>query len=71
MANASKNVFQILFFVSFAVVVPSLIHANIDELDGYWKHRADEALKANLAAYDPHPEKITDDFNSHVSKWGF
>ncbi|KAG6654350.1 pectate lyase-like [Carya illinoinensis] len=68
MTEANKNVFQILFFVSFAIVVPSLHATNISQWDGYWKHRADEALKANLAAYDPHPEKITEDLNFRVNK---
>lgn len=67
MAQVHKNFFRVLFFVSFAVIIPTL-HANATESDDYWKHRAEEAQKDNLMAFHSHPEEVTNDFNSHVNK---
>lgn len=67
MAESDKKLFLLLFFVSFAVIVPTL-HAHIASFDDYWKQRAEEAQKAAQEAYNPNPEEITNDLNSHVNK---
>merc|ERR1712183_670370 len=67
MAEVNKNVVPLLFFLSFAVIIPTL-HAHIAEFDDYWKLRAEQARKDALEAYHPQPEEITNNFNSHVNK---
>ncbi|XP_059445237.1 pectate lyase-like [Corylus avellana] len=68
MAGVQKNLFGLLFFVSFSLIIPTL-HANIgNQSDEYWKLREENAQKANLEAFHSHPEEITNDFNSHVNK---
>lgn len=70
MAEVNKNVLLLVFVVSFVVIMPTL-HANEDfvALDAYWKQRAEQAQKASLEAYDPHPEEITSDLNFRVDKY--
>ncbi|GMY26063.1 putative pectate lyase p59 [Fagus crenata] len=67
MPEVNKNVVLLLFFVSFAVIIPTL-HAHIAEFDDYWKLRAEQARKDALEAYNPQPEEITSNFNYHVNK---
>lgn len=57
----------LIFLVYFAVLIPSL-QANISEFDNFWQQRAEEAKKAALKAYEPNPEKITEQLNSKVYK---
>lgn len=58
---------RLVFFVSLAVLVPSL-QANIGEFDEFWQQREAEAKKAALEAYQPNPELITEQFNSKVNE---
>ncbi|XP_048137070.1 pectate lyase-like [Rhodamnia argentea] len=67
MVNMNRDVCCLLFFLSFAVLVPS-IRANIGEFDEYWEKRAEEARKEALDAYDPYPEAVTSYFNAKVDK---
>lgn len=67
MASLNRSFFLFSFFVSFAVLVPTL-HANIAEFDGYWKQRANQAQKAAQEAYQPEPFNVTNQFNSHVNE---
>ncbi|KAH7529144.1 hypothetical protein FEM48_Zijuj05G0153300 [Ziziphus jujuba var. spinosa] len=46
---------------------PALM-ANIAEFDEVWQNRAREAKKASRAAYNPHPEQVTQNFNKEVHK---
>uniref|UniRef100_A0A7N0VF12 Pectate lyase n=2 Tax=Kalanchoe fedtschenkoi TaxID=63787 RepID=A0A7N0VF12_KALFE len=56
----------VLCFV-FAVLVPRL-EADIAVFDDVWKQRAEQAHNASKEAYDPNPDVVTDNFNSHVHK---
>lgn len=58
---------RLVFFVSLAVLIPSL-QANIDEFDEFWKKREAESKKAALDAYQPNPEVVTEQFNSKVNE---
>ncbi|XP_021664948.1 probable pectate lyase 19 [Hevea brasiliensis] len=56
--------FLFLFFAALTVIV----HANIAELDEYWKQRADEAKENTLQAYRPDPFNVTNQLNYQVNK---
>jgi len=61
---------SLIFFVFFAVLIPSLRGNNTtQELDEFWQQRAEEAKKIALEAYDPNPEEVTEHFNSHVHQF--
>ncbi|XP_022751910.1 pectate lyase-like [Durio zibethinus] len=61
------NKLRLVFFFSFAALIPSL-WANIAEFDDVWKPRAEEAWKNTLAAYEPNPENVTSNLNYNVNK---
>ncbi|GAV63758.1 Pec_lyase_C domain-containing protein/Pec_lyase_N domain-containing protein [Cephalotus follicularis] len=65
MAAPNRSSLLFIFFLSLAVIVPTL-RAHIAEYDEYWKQRAAEAHQAAEEAYNPNPEKMTDEFNSQV-----
>lgn len=67
MAAPDRSFILFFFFLSLAVIVPTL-QAHIAEYDEYWKQRAAEAEQANVEAYHPNPEAITEHFNSQVGK---
>lgn len=58
----------LFFFFSFAIIIPTL-QANIADFDDVWQKRADEAMRANLAAYHSNPMEVTDQINHHVHKY--
>ena len=56
----------LLLIFAFAIIIPSL-EAGIADFDEVWQQRAQEAKKAALEAYQPHPEEVTENFNEHVN----
>ena len=58
---------RLVILIPFLVIVPA-VTANIGDFDEVWQTRAEEARKAALQAYNPHPEKVTDNFNKKVHK---
>jgi pectate lyase len=56
---------SLILFVSFAVIVPSL-RAHIAEFDNFWQQKSEEAKKDAFKAYQPNPEEVTEQLNSHV-----
>lgn len=63
----------VLFMISFCILVPSLRasianDSNVGQFDAVWKERELKAEKAALKAYQPNPEKVTDDFNESVQE---
>lgn len=67
MAIFNGGFFPFLFFVSFAVFVPTL-HASIGDFDEYWKNRAEQAHQDALKAFNPDPLNVTNQFNLHVNQ---
>lgn len=55
--------FIVFYFLAFSVFY---VNAHIAEFDEYWKHKADQAQKNSLDAYDPHPELVTEQLNDDV-----
>lgn len=62
-----KNLTCLLFFFSFALIVPSM-HAGIAEFDDFLAERASKAKENTEKSYDPHPENVTDDVNKQVGE---
>lgn len=42
------------------------LRANIADFDQVWQKRAEDAKKASLEAYNPHPERVAQNFNKEV-----
>ncbi|MCL7041032.1 hypothetical protein MKW94_014911 [Papaver nudicaule] len=58
----------LLFFFSFAVVIPTL-QANIGQADHeYWKNKAENAMELNIKAHHPDPMGNINHFNHQVNK---
>lgn len=58
---------RLLVLLTLLVIIP-VTTANIGDFDEVWQKRAEEAKKAALEAYNPHPEKVTDSLNKNVHK---
>lgn len=60
----------LVILVFALVVLVKALEANIAVFDEVWKKRAEEAKKAALEAYHPHPENVADDLNRRVHEYG-
>lgn len=58
---------KLLMILSCVMIFPTL-KANIADFDEVWQKRAQEAKKAAIEAYQPHPEEVTSNFNQQVHK---
>lgn len=55
---------RLILFSSFATFIHCLL-ADIADIDGVWRQRAEEAMNATIQAYDTNPEAVINNFNSH------
>ncbi|XP_027336746.1 probable pectate lyase P59 [Abrus precatorius] len=61
------NKFSLLFFYIFYFAIFPTLKANIGHFDKVWYKRSQEAKKTAQHAFKSNPEKVTVDFNMHVS----
>ena len=57
-----------IIFVFMVTILPNYMRAHIADFDEVWQQRAKEAKRAAYKAYQPNPEKVTQNFNYHVHK---
>lgn len=58
-----------IHFVFMVTIFPHYMRANIADFDEVWQQRAKIARTVVRKAYQPHPEKVTQNFNYHVNKY--
>ena len=56
------------FFLSFAAIIANAETDQPQELDEYWKKRAEQAENYTMESYEPNPERVTDEFNAQVGE---
>lgn len=61
---STKSFCLLFLFLAMAAIV----QANIAKMDSYWSKRQTEAKKDSEAAYNPNPEKVTEQVNQQVGK---
>ena len=66
MKDAKPKLLVLSLFL--AAIFPTL-RAKIADFDEVWQKRAEDAKKASLEAYNPHPERVTQNFNKQVHEY--
>lgn len=59
---------MVVVMVLVVVVFPT-VGANIAEFDEYWKEREKQAKSSAIAAFQPNPEDVSNEFNNKVAKY--
>lgn len=63
----SRLLLLLLPFFGFSVLAPA-VQAHIGDFDEVWQKRAEEAQKAAFAAFNPHPEEVTNLLNKNARR---